>query len=130
MWARAWWALAGTPVTAVRKRSPVGEVRDVTAVLVAATLASAWSAALMLPVRTSSVAAHHRRVRPLTDVVEGLAAVRGNRDLPSRWPGLPTPRDEDRSRRHRSAYGERTGASSAEGSIRSTETSPTAAAPR
>jgi MFS family permease len=57
------------------------EARDVTAVLVAAALASAWSAALMLPVRTGTVTAGRNRARPLTDVVEGIMAVRGNRDL-------------------------------------------------
>jgi len=35
----------------------------------------------MLPVRTGTVAAGRNRARPLTDVVEGIIAVRGNRDL-------------------------------------------------
>jgi MFS family permease len=53
----------------------------VTAVLAAAAASSAWSAALMLGVRTDTVPRSSRRTRPLADLVEGLRAVGGHRDL-------------------------------------------------
>jgi MFS family permease len=53
----------------------------VTAVLAVAAASSAWSAALMLAVRTDTVPRAGRRMRPVADLVEGLRAVRGNRDL-------------------------------------------------
>ena len=48
-------------------------ISGVTAVLAAAAASSAWSAALMLPVRTDTVPRSRRRIRPLADLVEGLA---------------------------------------------------------
>jgi MFS family permease len=53
----------------------------VTAVLAVAAASSAWSAALMLAVRTETVPRSRRRMRPVADLVEGLRAVGGNRDL-------------------------------------------------
>jgi MFS family permease len=53
----------------------------VTAVLAVAAASSAWSAALMLAVHTDTVSQANRRTRPLADVVEGLRAVSGHRDL-------------------------------------------------
>jgi len=53
----------------------------VTAVLAVAAASSAWSAALMIAVRTDTVPRSGRRMRPVADLVEGLRAVRGNRDL-------------------------------------------------
>jgi Cyclic nucleotide-binding domain len=53
----------------------------VTAVLAAAAASSAWSAALMLAVHADTVPRSGRRMRPLTDLVEGVRAVGGDRDL-------------------------------------------------
>ena len=53
----------------------------VTAVLAVAAASSAWSAALMLAVHTNTVPRSGRRMRPVADLVEGLRAVGGQRDL-------------------------------------------------
>jgi MFS family permease len=53
----------------------------VTAVLVFAAVASAWSGALMLAVHADTVARTPRRVRPIADLMDGLRAIRTNRDL-------------------------------------------------
>jgi MFS family permease len=53
----------------------------VTGVLAVAAASSAWSAALMLAVRTDTVPRSRRRMRAVADLVEGLRAVGGNRDL-------------------------------------------------
>ena len=53
----------------------------VTAVLTVAAASSAWSAALMLAVHADTVPRSDRRTRPLADLVEGLRAVSGHRDL-------------------------------------------------
>jgi MFS family permease len=53
----------------------------VTAVLLVAAAASAWSAVLMLAVHADTVARAPRRVHPIADLVEGFHAIRVNRDL-------------------------------------------------
>jgi MFS family permease len=53
----------------------------VTAVLAVAAASSAWSAALMLAVRADTVPRSGRRMRPVADLVEGLRAVGGHRDM-------------------------------------------------
>jgi MFS family permease len=53
----------------------------VTAVLAVAAASSAWSAALMLAVHTDTVPRSGRRTRPVADLMEGLRAVGGHRDL-------------------------------------------------
>jgi MFS family permease len=53
----------------------------VTAVLAAAAASSAWSAALMLPVRAETVSRPSPQMRPLADLVEGMRAVGGHRDM-------------------------------------------------